>query len=44
EVDGGINLETGADVVRAGADILVSGNYIFKSADPIETIAGLRRL
>ncbi len=44
EVDGGINLETGADVVRAGADILVSGNYIFKSADPVETIAGLRRL
>ena len=44
EVDGGINLETGADVVRAGADILVSGNYILKSADPIETIAGLRRL
>ena len=44
EVDGGINLETGADVVRAGADILVSGNYIFKSADPFETIAGLRRL
>lgn len=44
EVDGGINLETGADVVRAGADILVSGNYIFKSTDPVETIAGLRRL
>lgn len=44
EVDGGINLETGAAVVNAGADILVSGNFIFKSPDPAETIARLRRL
>lgn len=44
EVDGGINLETGAAVVNAGADILVSGNFIFKSPDPAETITRLRRL
>lgn len=44
EVDGGINLQTGAEVVNAGADILVSGNFIFKSPDPIETISLLHRL
>lgn len=34
EVDGGINLETGAEVVAAGADVLVAGNFVFKASDP----------
>ena len=34
EVDGGISLETVAEVVRAGAEILVSGNAIFSQGDP----------
>ena len=33
EVDGGINGETGKLCVEAGADVLVSGSYIFKAAD-----------
>ncbi len=33
EVDGGISLETVADVVRAGAEILVSGNSVFGHGD-----------
>ena len=34
EVDGGINPETAVRVLEAGADILVSGSYIFGSPDP----------
>lgn len=44
EIDGGINLETGAEVVKAGADILVSGSFIFESPDPMETIARFHQL
>ncbi len=44
EIDGGINLETGAEVVTAGADILVAGNYVFASPDPEETISSLKKL
>jgi ribulose-phosphate 3-epimerase len=34
EVDGGIGLETVAEVVRAGAEILVAGNAVFGHGDP----------
>jgi len=34
EVDGGVSLETIADVVRAGAEILVAGNAVFGKGDP----------
>ena len=34
EVDGGIGLETVAEVVRAGAEILVAGNAVFGQGDP----------
>jgi ribulose-phosphate 3-epimerase len=34
EVDGGISLYTVADVVRAGAEILVAGNAVFGGGDP----------
>jgi ribulose-phosphate 3-epimerase len=34
EVDGGIGLDTVADVVRAGAEILVAGNAVFGQGDP----------
>lgn len=33
EVDGGIDLDTVADVVRAGAELLVSGNAVFGHGD-----------
>ena len=33
QVDGGINGETGKVAIKAGADVLVSGSYIFKSDD-----------
>ena len=44
EVDGGVNLETGKELVEAGADALVAGNFVFKSANPTETIAQLKSL
>ena len=44
EVDGGINLETAAQAVAAGADTLVAGTAIFRSADPGATVVALRRV
>lgn len=44
EVDGGVNATTGAQLVEAGADVLVAGSYVFSHTNPLEAIAGLRAL
>ena len=44
EVDGGVGLDNAGDLVKAGADILVAGNAVFKSENPIETIKSLKRV
>ncbi len=44
EVDGGVNLETGARLVEAGADALVAGSFVFNSSNPAQTIADLKAL
>jgi ribulose-phosphate 3-epimerase len=44
EVDGGVNMETAARLLSAGADILVAGNFVFKSPDPRQTIKDLKAL
>ncbi|MDR1683290.1 MAG: ribulose-phosphate 3-epimerase [Candidatus Symbiothrix sp.] len=44
EVDGGINLETGQLMIEAGADVLVAGNAVFKSPDPLKTIQKIKRI
>ncbi|MDO4692584.1 MAG: ribulose-phosphate 3-epimerase [Porphyromonadaceae bacterium] len=44
EVDGGVNAETGADLVSAGADALVAGSYVFGHQNPEAAIAALRAL
>ena len=44
QVDGGVNDKTGKELVEAGADSLVAGNYVFKSDNPIATIALLKQL
>lgn len=44
EVDGGVNLETGAKLVKAGAHALVAGNFVFSSDDPQQTIVQLKEL
>lgn len=38
EVDGGITLDNAAAVVAAGADMVVAGNAIFESKDPLKNI------
>jgi ribulose-phosphate 3-epimerase len=43
EVDGGVSLETVADVVRAGAEILVAGNAVFGKGDPRKNAQELLR-
>jgi ribulose-phosphate 3-epimerase len=42
EIDGGITVENASSIVEAGADVLVAGNTVFKSANPKETIAQLK--
>lgn len=44
EVDGGVSLKNGKEILNAGADILVAGNAVFGSANPIETIEKLKSL
>ena len=41
EVDGGVAHDTVADVVRAGAEILVAGNAVFGSGDPTKNAEAL---
>jgi ribulose-phosphate 3-epimerase len=41
EVDGGVALDTVADVVRAGAEILVAGNAVFGHGDPTKNAEAL---
>lgn len=44
EVDGGVNMETGARLVAAGADVLVAGNAVFSASNPEEAIRLLKSL
>jgi len=43
EIDGGVTLENAGLLIRAGADVLVAGNTVFKSANPTETIQLLKK-
>lgn len=44
EIDGGVTVENAASIIASGADVLVAGNTVFKSADPTSTIAQLKKL
>lgn len=44
EIDGGVTLENAKEILEAGADVLVAGSTVFKSTDPIATIAALKAL
>lgn len=43
QVDGGIDDKTAPIVKKAGANILVSGSYLFRSENLAETADGLRK-
>ncbi|MCW9036303.1 MULTISPECIES: ribulose-phosphate 3-epimerase [Altibacter] len=44
EIDGGVTNKNAAQLVSAGADVLVAGSYVFGSSNPVDTISGLRDL
>jgi ribulose-phosphate 3-epimerase len=44
EVDGGVNLQTGALLKTAGADVLVAGNAVFSAPEPATMIHELKSL
>lgn len=43
EVDGGVNLTTVDEAVRAGADILVAGSAVFDGEDPLAAAGRMRQ-
>ncbi|PLW92186.1 MAG: ribulose-phosphate 3-epimerase [Marinilabiliales bacterium] len=44
EVDGGISTANAAEIIAAGADVLVAGNAVFKNEDPKKIISDLKKL
>jgi len=44
EVDGGVTLDNAESLVRAGVTVLVAGNTVFSSDDPVGTIKKLKEL
>jgi ribulose-phosphate 3-epimerase len=44
EIDGGVTNKNARQLVEAGADVLVAGNYVFKAENPTQTIADLKKI
>lgn len=44
EIDGGVTSKNAKKLKVAGADILVAGNFVFKSSDPVNTIKDLKKM
>ena len=44
EIDGGVTDKNALQLVNAGADVLVAGNFVFKATNPTQTIADLKKL
>ena len=44
EIDGGVTLANAKQIIDAGADVLVAGNTVFGSENPMETIAALKKI
>jgi ribulose-phosphate 3-epimerase len=44
EIDGGVTLTNAAEIVSAGADVLVAGNTVFSSSNPTQMIADLKAI
>ena len=42
EIDGGVNQQNAKLLLKAGADVLVAGNFVFSSPDPRQVIRDLR--
>ena len=44
EIDGGVTDKNATQLVKAGADVLVAGNFVFKTENPTQTISNLKKL
>ena len=44
QVDGGVNILNAKKLVKNGTDVLVAGNFIFKSDNPNENINSLKKI
>ena len=44
EVDGGVTDKNAAQLIEAGADVLVAGSFVFKAENPTRTIKNLKSL
>jgi ribulose-phosphate 3-epimerase len=44
EIDGGVTTSNAAQLIQAGADVLVAGSFVFNAADPEATISELRKI
>jgi len=43
EIDGGVDMKNYTKLIEKGANVLVAGNTVFSSADPVKTIAELKK-
>jgi ribulose-phosphate 3-epimerase len=44
EIDGGVDLNNYSKLLQSGADVLVAGNTVFSSKDPVKTIKELKTI
>lgn len=44
EIDGGVTDKNALQLVNAGANVLVAGNFVFKATNPTQTISDLKKL
>lgn len=44
EIDGGVGLQNAEAILKAGANVLVAGSSVFRSENPIETVAKLKAI
>ncbi|WP_394759792.1 ribulose-phosphate 3-epimerase [Flavobacterium sp.] len=44
EIDGGVTSKNAKQLVDAGANVLVAGNFVFKAENPTQTIADLKTM
>jgi len=44
QVDGGINIQTGQEVIKSGANVLVAGSYIFNAVDVGQAVQSLKNI
>ena len=44
EIDGGVTDQNAKELIKAGADVLVAGSFIFKSISPLDIISNLKSI